>query len=493
MSELLGADTDVLDRDAESLSLDARRVQEIRTLAQRAVAELQISWNGSDLLQLTQQWVQQTSPLLAAASASLDGCASRLRAQSAAQRMASSSETGGGWLSASGVVPMPLRPPGPPPGQGSPATNATWWTSLSPLQQQRIVREHPGWIGNRNGVDFSARDLANRVLLRGDRDRLRTIKRSLEVKLADDWSAGVLTNDDTALAHVKDKLASIVAIQATLAKPGARQLILLDMGQERTQAAIANGNVQTADNVAVFVPGLSTNVTKRMWDLDENMKAMQGKAEQESGRADPGSHATTATVTWIGYQAPQMGEDLVRPHKTVADDDLAKQGAALLVPFLQGIGAARAHDAHLTLLSHSYGSTTAGIALRQRTGVDDAVFFGSPGLGTSHLTDLRLAPGHAYYIEARQDPVGDLATFGIDPSHMSGIEHISARASSAVDPATGEVRHFGEAKGHGQYLLEESTSQYNMSLVVAGTPERRVEDHGMGFGDVLSWPVPGTY
>jgi hypothetical protein len=32
-----------------------------------------------------------------------------------------------------------------------------------------------------------------------------------------------------------------------------------------------------------------------------------------------------------------------------------------------------------------------------------------------------------------------------------------------------------------------------MSVVVAGAPDRRVPDDGEGFGDLLSWPIPGTY
>ena len=119
MSELLGANTDVLDRDAESLSADARRVQDIRTLAHRAVGELQAGWNGSELMRLTQQWEQRASPLLAGASASLDICAAQLRAQSAAQRLTSSN--GGGT---SPTTPMPMTSPAPPPTRGSPADNA---------------------------------------------------------------------------------------------------------------------------------------------------------------------------------------------------------------------------------------------------------------------------------------------------------------------------------------------------------------------------------
>jgi uncharacterized protein YukE len=487
VSELLGANTDVLERSAESLSTDARRVQDIRTLAQRAVAELQASWNGYDLTRLSQQWEQHASPMLAGACASLDTCAGQLRTQSAAQRLTSGAKGGAGP-----ARPMPIRAAASPPAQGSPADNASWWGSLSTLQQQEVIREHPEWIGNRDGVSFTDRDLANRSLLAIDRGRLVAERERLVAVLAGDWSFGLLTDDDAALHQVRDKLASLEVIEASLASSGERQLLLLDLSQVRAQAAIANGNVETADNVAVFVPGMSSNITDTMKDYDEEMRHMQQRAQLESIRAHPEQSSTTATVTWVGYQTPELGLDLVTPSKSVAFDDTARDGAASLVPFLRGIGAARDKDPHLTLLSHSYGSTTAGLALRQETGVDDAVFFGSPGIGTDRVKDLKLAPGHAYYIEARRDPVGDVGSFGIDPSYLRGVEHASARESTVVDPVTGEIRHFDEVTGHVSYLVDNSTSQYNMSVVVAGVPERLVPDRGMGFGDVLSLPFPWT-
>jgi hypothetical protein len=492
VSEFLGANTDVLERNAESLSADARRVLDIHTLAQHAVAELQASWSGSDRIRVTQQWEQQASPLLAGASASLDTCAAQLRAQSAAQRIASGED---GDLSATRA--LPLAPPAAPPARGSPADNTAWWKSLGTLQQQRVIREHPDWIGNRDGISFTDRDVANRALLNVNRLWLVAEKRRLEAVLAGDWLFGAFTNDDAALAQVKDKLASIAVIEASLASPGERQLLLLDLSQVRAQAAIANGNVETADNVAVFVPGMSSNVTDTMKEYDTAMRHMQQRAQLESIRAHPAQASTTATVTWIGYQTPEPGLDLLNPDKSVATDATAKDGAASLVPFLKGIGAARiGDDPHLTLLGHSYGSTTAGLALQHETGVDDAVFFGSPGLGTNHLGDLRLAPGHAFYIEARDDAVGDLGAlgpFGVDPSHLDGIQHASARESTVVDPVTGDIRHFKEVTGHSNYLVDNSTSQYNLSVVIAGLPGRRVYDSGEGLGDLLSWPIPGTY
>jgi hypothetical protein len=510
MNELLGANTDTLDRMAESLRVDARRLQDIRSRAQHAVAEMQTAWNGPDLWHLTQQWEQQGPPALASASTSLDTCASRLRAQSSAQRGASSSDGSSSgavfsWLTPGAALGVPgpvspggstetpaMTPAGSQPGDGSPGENARWWKSLSAQEQRRVIREHPEWIGNRDGVPFAARDEANRALLGVDRDRLLASQDRLSSRLSGSWMGGTFTNDDAALAHVRDKLASLDAIDQTLARDGDRQLLVLDLSQVRAEAAIARGNVDTADNVAVFVPGLTATVSDSMMDDDHDMAQLQHRAELENKRANPAGDSTTATVTWIGYQAPQMGWDLIGDN-SVADDHAAQVGAAQLVPFLRGIGAARDHDAHLSLLGHSYGSTTAGIALEQDTGVDDVVFFGSPGIGTNDVNDLSVSRGHAYYIEARADFVGDLGYFGIDPSHLDGVEHASAKASTVVDPMTGEIRHFAEVTGHSSYLVDDSTSQYNMSVVVAGLPDRRVFDSGEGVGDVLSWPIPGTY
>ncbi|MEP7034423.1 MAG: alpha/beta hydrolase [Actinomycetota bacterium] len=517
MTELLGANTDTLDRMAQSLRVDSRAVQDIRARAQQAVAELEAAWNGPDLWHLTQQWEQQTLPQLANASTGLEMGACKLLAQSSAQRAASSADDGGAvpgwpapfaWMAPGAALgipggtnpagtaptgpPTPTSAAGSPPQHASPRENADWWRSLSAREQQDVIRGHPDWVGNRDGVPFTVRNVANRALLSLDKARLVVEGARLAARLADDWFDGTFTNDDVALAHAGDKLASLDAIEQTLARDGERQLLLLDLSQERAQAAIARGDVDNADNVAVLVPGMTANVNDKMMGYDHEMDHLQHRAELENKRVHPTGSSTTATVTWIGYQAPQLGWDLIGQN-SAADDHAAQVGAAHLVPFLQGIGAARTRDAHLTLLGHSYGSTTAGLALRQSTGVDDVVFFGSPGVGTSNVRDLAVPSGHTYYIEARLDPVGDLGHFGIDPSHMDGVGHVSARESTVVDPLTGEVRHFAGISGHSSYLVDDSTSQFNMSVVVAGVPERRVLDPGEGLGDLLSWPIPGTH
>jgi hypothetical protein len=375
----------------------------------------------------------------------------------------------------------------PPAGAGTPGDNAGWWDSLSDAEQRQVIAGHPDWVGNRDGVPFGARDEANRQLLQTEKTKLQDEARRLQADLDDNWFGGTFTNADAQLDHIKAKLESIKAIEDTLAQPGERQLLMLDMTDERAEAAVANGNVDTAAHVSVFTPGLTSTVNGSLGDYDHNMYDLKNRTEDLQDRY--GNGESVATVTWIGYQAPQLSVGgVLFDENSVVDDHSAQQGANKLAPFLNGIDAARDTDPHLTALGHSYGSTTTGLALQQNTGVDDAVFFGSPGLGTSHIDDLKVPGGHSFYIEGRNDPVGDLGYFGIDPSHMDGMEHLSAKETPL--PGGGKMT---ESAGHSYYLDDNSTSQYNMSVVTGGLSDHRIRDDGKGFGDVLSWPVPGTY
>ncbi len=374
-----------------------------------------------------------------------------------------------------------------PPKGGSPGDNAGWWDTLSKAEQKAVIAEHPEWIGNRDGIPFTARDEANRARLETERERLEAEARRLQADLDDNVFGGLFTNADARLDQVTEKLASIRAIEDTLDKPGDRQLLLFNTGSERAEAAIANGNVDTADHVAVFTPGLTSTVPDSMDNYDSNMAHLQQRTSDELKRYGDGG--SVATVTWIGYQAPQLTAGSLFSDNSVASDNAAEAGAEKLTPFLQGIDAARDTDSHLTALGHSYGSTTTGLALQNNTGVDDAVFFGSPGVGTSHIEDLKVPDGHATYIEAKNDPVGDFGAFGIDPSHLDGMEY--ATSAEARHPGDGRMLH--EVTGHTSYLDDGSTSQYNMAVITGGMSDRVLHGADRGIGDVGSWPIPGTY
>ncbi len=375
-----------------------------------------------------------------------------------------------------------------PPEHGTPADNAGWWGSLSDEERRALIDRDPGALGNLDGLPAEVRDEANRARLDDERAALEAERDRLQADLDDNWFGGLFTNADAALEHVNAKLASLDQIEATVDKPGERQLLLLDLSGERAEAAVAVGNVDDANHVAVFTPGLGSTVDGDLERYDDNMDRLRQQAQNELARYGDGG--SVAAVTWIGYQAPQPGVEGFSPldSDSVLHDDSARAGGADLAEFYRGVDASRPTDPHLTALGHSYGSTTTGFALQEWTGVDDAVFFGSPGIGTSHIEDIQVPEGHTYRIEARNDFVADTGQFGIDPTYVDGVTGLSGREATLPDG-----RRLAESTGHSDYLSADSTSQYNMSVVVAGLHDRRVEDDGRGLGGVGSWPIPGTY
>jgi hypothetical protein len=352
-----------------------------------------------------------------------------------------------------------------PPADASPDDVGRWWASLGVLEQLAAATRRPADVGGVDGVAAWARDLANRTMLDQTRE-----------DLAQEWTE---TGDD----GLQARLGEMRRIQETLDR-GGRQLLLLDHTTgERMHAVIAVGNVDTADHVAVFTPGFTTTVDARTSAYDSDMERLRSRTEKEL--FDAGSSDTVATITWIGYDAPQWHEALDigilgGRADSVVSDDLAREGGDALASFLRGINASRASDPHLTALGHSYGSTTTGFALQHDdTGVDDAVVFGSPGLGTSERDDLHVDGLHR--IEARRDPVADLARFGLDPTWMPDVEGLSAQEAE-IDGRT-----YSESTGHSAYLDDGSTSQHNMAVTIAGLDDRRVGDDGRGAGDILTW------
>ncbi|APU12967.1 alpha/beta hydrolase [Actinoalloteichus fjordicus] len=375
-----------------------------------------------------------------------------------------------------------------PPEDADPAANAGWWDSLSEAERADLLANSPELIGNLDGLPAAVRDEANRARLDGERDRLAAEIADLERQLDDRLLGGWFTDLDDRLDEARDKLAAVDAIENTLDR-GDRQLLLFDLSHDEARAAVAVGDVDTADHVAVLTPGFTTTVQGSLEGYDDQMRQLQRQAEDESLRYGDGG--SVATVAWLGYDAPQAGWDLLSPADAVWSREPAQRGAEELADFYRGIDASRTENPHLTALGHSYGSTTTGYALQQDTGVDDAIFFGSPGLGTSDVTDLRIPPESAYVIEARNDAVADLgglAPFGIDPNQLDGVTGLSAREEQLPDG-----RRLTESVGHSAYLAPDSTSQYNISVIVSGNEDRAVHDDGRGFGDWLSRPVPGTY
>ncbi|MQA16171.1 MAG: hypothetical protein GEV09_19095 [Pseudonocardiaceae bacterium] len=366
-----------------------------------------------------------------------------------------------------------------PPAGATPEQNAAWWASLTAGQQHALLVTSTRVVGNMAGLPAHVRSTANTARLYGAKTRLDDQIARLQAALPDGRGPGYETtyhDELRRLEQLQAKRASITAIEATLNKPGERQLLLLDLSGERAEAAVAIGDVDTAEHVAVFTPGFTSTVDGSLAGYDEQMDQLQEQAYRQSLKYGDGG--SVATVTWIGYQAPQeLGEVVTAGH--------AEAGADTLAETFRGINASRADDPHLTAIGHSYGSTTTGLAAQQPgTGVDDVVFAGSPGIGTSDVDDLHVPERHAYVVEASWDPVADVGRFGPDPNRMEGVTGLSAREETVGGRRLAETTGHSSGDANG-YLAEDTASQYNISTVVAGVPERAVHDRGVGVGDLL--------
>ncbi len=347
------------------------------------------------------------------------------------------------------------------PASGTPATYAAFWDSLTQADKTSLLVNHPQLIGNRDGIPADVRDAANRRMLTRERTRLDSVARELERSLQNNIFGGVFDNADAGLAQTRKRLDALDAITTILAQ-GHRQLLVLDNeGSTDSLAAIAVGNVSTATHVAVFVPGLDSDVQGDLTRYDGDMDSLKNQVEQQ---LPAGSKDTVACVTWMNYQAPHLGWSLLNPDRTVLSPMAAAIGAPRLTAFLDGLDASRAQDPHLSLLGHSYGSLTAALALRgaDTTGVDEMVALGSPGFGVDRIDRLSIPPGHLFVGEAADDLVADLGVFGGDPSWMDGALPLSTAAYGELTASS----------GHGEYLQAGTTSQHNIALVVSRQSSR---------------------
>jgi Alpha/beta hydrolase len=373
------------------------------------------------------------------------------------------------------------------PPDGTPADSAGWWTALSPAAQRRVVAEHPDWVGNRDGIPSAVRDEANRALLDGQVARLDADLRSVRARYDALTSAGPTSLEAVWLAERNDLLGRLGelhrrqqvldAVRATISGSD-RRLLLLDLDRTRPRAAVAAGDVDAAEHVAVLAPGFGNTVRGDLTGVADTADALRARSLAALDGA--GRHGeSVAAVAWLGYDVPVglLG---------VGTPDAARAGGADLARFYEGVDASRRTDPHLTALGHSYGSLTTGYALQQAVGVDDAVLFGSPGIGTDHVDALHVPAGHTGVVEASWDPVADLGWFGDDPNRLEGVTGLSARVATLPDAtaSAGSVL-------HAQYLTPGSTSQYNIAATVAGLPDQRILDPGIGVGDVVRGALDG--
>ncbi|WP_329039469.1 alpha/beta hydrolase family protein [Streptomyces sp. NBC_00178] len=265
------------------------------------------------------------------------------------------------------------------PSDATPAQRRDWWAGLTQEQREEYLAVYPDRIGNMDGIPALVRDAANR-------DNLQLLIGKLEGR-----------DDDRSVTQ----LAGLREIDRHLGAGTRPPMFLLGIGDEGNGRAIVSfGNPDTAKNVAAYVPGLNTA-------LDEDFAKNDLKRARDTAIATREIDQSSATVAWLGYDAPQFPDGM--ESLSVMGDERAVAGGRSFNGFISGVAAANAHsDPHLVAIGHSYGSRTVGAATQEgdgSPGVDDIVLIGSPGVGVDRAEDLGVGSGHVFVGAAENDVV----------------------------------------------------------------------------------------
>jgi pimeloyl-ACP methyl ester carboxylesterase len=248
--------------------------------------------------------------------------------------------------------------------------------------------------------------------------------------------------------------------------------------------ALLFGDLQTAEHVAVVVPGVGDGTNLCQDWIPDAVNLYEAST-------------STAVVLWKGYDNPS--DVLVAAAGSIeCNDDLAT-AAYDLTEFIATL--ALEPEQSLTVIAHSFGSIVTGAALADAgLKVTDVVVAGSPGMTVDGLRDLHpeQAPG---------DAIAELGVFGASPAsprfggtrmstnapdrphvsaHSRYFEPGSAALENMVDVVTGE---YSEIRLHRAAFPEIAGGLVSWVLRMPVVPIRAVGHHyrGPGFRILTNW------
>ncbi|MFF8819300.1 alpha/beta hydrolase [Leucobacter sp. NPDC015123] len=344
----------------------------------------------------------------------------------------------------------------------------SWWQGMNPPagsedpfseQQKLLLDGFAVLFGNLEGLPYGARDYANRVALTA---AIEDVQLEIEKLKA----AGV----DVSVLQTQLKALENISFALEPADGGdARFLIALTQDQPPL-AAVSIGDLDTATSVAYAIPGMGTDTTgMRGWtSAAQNLHSMLPKG--------------SAVVAWIGYETPPVPTP-GNPDFGVLDSKRAIAGGNSLAAALRGLAAVRGGSMpQLDIVAHSYGTTTAAVALTQAgVKVNNFITLGSAGLpdtvtSASQLNADKVYSGHARSKMAIDPDTGDeWAWAGRDFSRDHKVDPMKPEfggqafgvdtGGDAGDPVVG---HDPLIKGGGGYFSPETESLRNVARVIKG-------------------------
>lgn len=390
-----------------------------------------------------------------------------------------------------------------------PGRVTAWWDSLSANQKQLLIDQHPYELGNLNGIPADVRNSVNQAVMKDDLRRVEDVARqrglvpsALRDSARNNLDADVFTHPGdyglcaTDITRYQNAVKTNDFLERDEKPDGLPVMLwaydpLAFTGKGR--AAIAIGNPDKARNTAVIVPGTNSSV-RGGWMSDGTDDAIN--LYEQAARADPQN--PTAVLAWMGYDAPefdtQWQQAVTDPSnlEQVGTPWRARQAGALLAADVNGFAAT--HDAstprHLTVLGHSYGSTTVADAFANSgMRANDAVLTGCPGTDLARsAADFHLDGGRLYVGAASTDAISWIGEAGSGlPNGLNATldQPLGPLAGLGADPAHagfGAVRFHAEVAGshsvmpwftdHSHYYDVGSEALHNITEIVTGHGDR---------------------
>jgi hypothetical protein len=346
-------------------------------------------------------------------------------------------------------------------------------------------------LGNLEGVPYWARSSANVSVL--DR-RIASAKEFLDDL---DQPGRVYSPEArrdaenlTALESIKDSL-----LAGTGSAP--RSLVLLS-DDEPPLAGVSIGDLDTASNVTVSVPGM-TSSSEEMFDWVDASQHVYDEQLRVGGPPD------RAVVAWMGYEAPALPIG----NLDVLQSDHAKAGGPKLAATIRGLDATRADDMPtVNVLAHSYGSTTAAYGLAEEgVHVDTFTTIASAGIPDSLPTADAVHADHFYAGQARNvwaPSQGTIPLIGHGQGDQYAVIGRNLSADHHIDPTSpgfgatpfgadgsdglaGVTDHGVHVAGDTGYLDRGTESLQNVAFATTGQPEQlsAYHRHDLDLGDAL--------
>ncbi|MDX8049124.1 alpha/beta hydrolase [Lentzea sp. BCCO 10_0798] len=419
-----------------------------------------------------------------------------------------SARTDGGWGRAAqrGGAGGAL-PPVPPPGT-DPKAVADWWNKLSQSEKDALLASKYQELGQLRGLPAEVLDKANRQRISDDKGRFKAQREDLERQLAerarelgvdptssegqralrnDPQGSQLMSEFDEAARREKNANDADKALRDARDlgnENGKRPYVLYwspdGPGAKQGALAISYGNPDTAKNLAVCVPGTTS-------ELSSFSQAQAANLSQAMG-------PDGAAIQWLGYDAPAAALGQVN------DPAQAIEGGRILAADVEGYRVANP-NAHVTVIGHSYGSTVVGYsAMDNGLKADDIAFVGSPGVGASNVNQLGPGAGHVYVGGTEHDPViqgtsGDWFTkdgsstgpydksFGATQFGTSGEDWIGHAHSAYYDKDSESLNNLAKiATGQGGEVTEQRWQDSPVPVEVPGSDLP-------GVGPVIDWGV----